>query len=348
LAHFLHPFSVGEEELSSQNSGINESCLVDTMRRNSVAFKFKRRIEMDLVLKQKIFTAFPRLKAFLDDLELKREKDSLAFSQIGLDFSENGIDFLLIKSDGSFPYESDNIDVLIEPKMLVEVSKLLKKAGYSELAEIREPHKFLFRNTRAYDVLPLHIHTRVEWAGTQFVDSQDLWSRSEISSEGGFCFPSPEDCILITVAHLFFENHEVKLADLFKIASRIRDYDLDWDYTIEHSKRLCWDDAFYLSMFLVDLVYESLFGKRMLEQSILSRIRGESHSYVALLQKTMKPFSSEYMPLEIPYNFAVVFLLRRVLCDISSSLSQRLNHLIWIASDVLRRRVLWPNYSAHP
>ena len=203
--------------LWSKIGNIREARIVETLNHNKVALKFERKLERDPALKERFFEAFPSIKVFCHNLNTKIEQNSVAFNHIKRKFSENSIAFILIKSDGSFPYESDNIDVLIKPGMLGSVSKMLRNAGYTELSEIRERHKFLFRNKHAPEVLPLHIHTMVEWEGTEFIDSRDLWRTSRNSDDNEFSVPSPENCILITAAHLFFEDHEIKLGDLSKI-----------------------------------------------------------------------------------------------------------------------------------
>lgn len=320
-------------------NNLDESCLAETISRNKVAVELGKRIEMDGVFKERFLAAFPRVKVLYQELNTKIARDSTAFSQMKDRFSEENIDFILIKSDGSFPYETDNIDVLIKPERLHEVAQLLENVGYSEVVQVREPHKFLFRKTRAHEELPLHIHTRVEWEGTQFINSYELWTRQKISEDcGGFLAPSPEDCILITAAHLFFENHEIKLADLLKIDSRIRNYDLDWNYMFNHVRKLHWDDAFLLTMLLANLVYKNLYGRNMLQQQVPARIEEVNNHWNHLFLKTIKPSSSEVIPLKIPYSIAVLFFLRRIIGDSSLSVTERLQRTAWIAYDVTKRR----------
>jgi len=247
---------------------------------------------------------------------------------------------MLIKSDGSFPYESDNLDILIRPSMLGKVLTLLRKAGYSELPQARERNKYLFRDTHTPEVLPLHIHTQVEWE-ERFLDSAYLWQRSETAcNNGGFSVPSPEDCVLITLAHLFFENHEIKLADLLKITSKLRNCNLNWDYMFGHAKRLHWDDAFCLAISLVNLVHKDLCGKDMLPEKVLSKIGDTNPRYFTLFQRILKPFSSGCAPINIPYNISALFFLLRVLRESDLPLVKRFKHIDRVASNVLRERIV--------
>ena len=341
IAGFLNPLVDNGTDVEDQIKAIDELWLLETLRRNKIGLKFRQRIEVDHGLKERVFSAFPRVKAFLNDLYAKQVKDSFAFNQISDFFFKNGIEFLLIKSDGSFPFESDNIDVLIKPKMLRAVSKLLEQTGYVELADTREPHKFLFRKSHENEILPLHIHTRVEWEGTQFIDSRNLWSRRRVSNGGvEFDVPSPEDCVLITLAHLLFENHEMRLVDLLKLSYMMGSYDLDWDYMLNHSRRLYWDGAFHLTMVLANRMYNDLYGAKLLQKNVIIKIQEAANiGFVNLFEKLVRPSRSACLPLKIPYSIAVLYFRRRVLSDSTLSVAQRLIHTMWVASDVLRRKI---------
>ena len=67
-------------------------------------------------------------------------------------FSNERIENILFKSTGlppSFPYTSDNLDVLIKSNYEEKARKILQKLGYVELRNVEEPRKFLFRKFRA-------------------------------------------------------------------------------------------------------------------------------------------------------------------------------------------------------
>lgn len=347
----LDPLQTGKLDQNRYLTDINESCLVRTLVRNKVAVKFEDRIRKDAVLHKRYFDAFPRLKTFYHEMNARIKRDTLDFGRVNSEFSENRLEFILIKSDGSFPHESDNIDVLIKPGKLGEAARSLRKIGYFEIAQVREPHKFLFRKRQALEELPLHIHTKVEWEGTEFVCSQDLWNRSGISDSGNmFCVPSPEDSIIITTAHLFFENHKITLSDLFKIDSMIRKHNIDWIYMLNHVRKLHWSGAFCLTMFLLNLVYNNLYGRSMLEQGVLSEIQGVSNSCIEVIERVMKPFNSGAEPLKIPYAVAALFFLDRIVRDSSLPFAKRFKHVGWVASDVPKRKrqARWNHCTDYP
>jgi hypothetical protein len=152
--------------------------------------------------------------------------------------------------------------------------------------------------------------------------------------------PSPEDCILITAAHLFFEDHEIKLADLLKINSRIRDFGIDWDYVFEHARRLNWNDAFCLTVLQVNQLCRSLYGRTMLEESILSKMEEVQHGWGGLFRKVMVPFNSASTLLNIPYPVAGFFFLRKVIDDSDSNIAERIKHLGLISYDVIKRNTI--------
>lgn len=337
VAYSLDPFSRGKIDRLKYSDGLNEHDLMETLKMNKVVIKFERSLETTDDFKNQFFQKFPHMKDFYQDIHVAIEKNMREFKRIEDRFRGGNIDFILIKSDGSFPHESDNLDMLIMPEKLAEVVRLLKKEGYQEVVQVREPHKFLFRKTE--NSLALHVHTRVEWEGTQFVDSRYLWSNCRISDGSNrFLVPSPEDCVLITIAHFFFENHEIKLDDLGKIDSCIRNSSIDWDVIFVHVRDKYWYDAFHLAMLLLNSVYNDLYGRNMLGQNVLSRLNGLDNGCCELFLKMMKPFGKGPAPLEIPYAVSGFFFVRRVLRDSRFSLTERTKHVGWVAADIAKRK----------
>ena len=344
VASVLDPLQKDKAASMKHLEDVDQLTLRNTLRKNKVVVSFEKNLETMGPWKDVFFGKFHTLETFYENVHAKIDEDLQEFGRIKDSFSKDNVEFLLIKSDGSFPHESDNIDILIRPEKLGMVARLLKEAGYSEIPRVRESHKFLFRNTNAFKVLPLHIHTRVEWEGTQFIDSRDLWGKSGISrisrGNGGFSIPSPEDCILITAAHLFFEDHEIKLADLLKIDSRIRNFNIDWDYVFERASRFHWNDAFRLTMFQLDQLCDSFYERSMLKEGTLSRMEELDHRWDRLFRKIMVPSDPAWTLLKIPYPVAGFFFLRKVLDDSNSNITERLRHLGLISCDVIKRNTI--------
>jgi hypothetical protein len=315
---------------------LNEQNLVEILKENKVAVRFENSLVGIGISEEELFSKFPLVRAFYDEMHLRIKRDSEEFNRIAGKLRQNSIRFILIKSDGTFPYETDNLDVLVRHGDLKKAVREMKNAGYREIVTVREPHKFLFRNTETS--LAVHLHTRVEWEGTQFVNTDNLWNCSRTPSDyDTFLVPSPEDIVLITTAHFFFENHEITISDLDKIRSSIQKYAIDWNRVLNDARKQCWDDAFLLAMALLDVVNRDLYGDTMLGGDILSRIE-ESNSGFKALMKTAKPFSGHaVIPLKIPYAVPSFFFVRRVLCDPNLSLTGKAKHLNSVASSVVRR-----------
>jgi len=339
IAHVFDCFPSGEIDLSSYLDSLNECNLIEMLKKNKVAVNFERNLETSGVPRKKFLCKFPCIKVFYEGVHAKIEKDLREFDRIKDKFCKDGIEFMLIKSNGLFPYESDNLDILIKPNKLGKVTQILRNAGYSERIRIREPHKFLFRKTSALKELALHIHTRVEWEGTQFVNSKNLWRRRKVAEENNnFFVPSSEDSILITIAHLFFENHEIKLDDLIKVDSCIRKWSIDWDYIFNHAQRLHWGDALHLTLLLLNLKYKDLYRRNMLPDGVLLKMSAH-YRYYKLFLNIMKHFSFGPTLFKIPYIIASLFFVRRVILNINLSLAERLKHLRFIIFDVAKRKI---------
>lgn len=95
-----------------------------------------------------------------------------------------GIAGAMIKSVGlapSFPYRSDNLDVLYRPENVERIRAILCNLGYFELKNVEEPHKYLFRKFHAgRSVSAIHLHAHVGWM-VSFLDEEALWQRCQVS-----------------------------------------------------------------------------------------------------------------------------------------------------------------------
>jgi len=331
--------SESDHQNTSQNllNNFEETSFINTLLHNKVSILFLNKLESNIESQINFYKAFPSLVELNRRMRAKTAKERALFEQVSENLLSNGIGYILIKSDGNFPHESDNVDVIIKPKELRTTTRLLKAAGYSEISQIREPHKFLFRKISDYDALPLHIHTVVEWEGTQFLDSDKLWRRKRNSKgDWSFSIPSPEDCLLITAAHLFFENHEVKLSDIIKVNSIVKNQSFDWSYVFDHSRTLHWGDSFVLTLLLINTAYEKLYRERIFRQDTFSMLQN-AYSYIKLAKGFSSIGKRDFA--EIPYSLSALFFLKRVLGDSNLSIFQRVQHINWIASDIARRRV---------
>ncbi len=180
---------------------------------------------------------------------LRGEQESLnhqraEFAPVKDSLTAEGIPTALIKSAGiapSFPYRSDNVDLLVPLEMGQKAAELLYAQGYVELRNIEEPHKFLFKRfVGGQEVSAIHLHEQVGW-GTGFLVEAWVWERVEASPDDPLVhIPRPEDAFLVTLAHAFYEDKEFKIWDLVKARHCLGAEGFDWDYCARQAAERGW------------------------------------------------------------------------------------------------------------
>lgn len=244
---------------------------------------------------------------------------------------EQGIQCLMLKTAGnypSFPYNSDNIDVLIRPECGEAARDILRRLGYVELRNIEEPFKYLFRKFRAGRcVSAIHVHEHVAWE-VVFVDQQGLWSRMRPADDDPFVnVPSPEDAILINLAHACYENKELRLNDLIRVrhALHMSGEALDWAYMERVAAGRGWLDG----LAFMTLVYASLemrlFGTRSIAAGQLARFERLISTDHAVCRRLAALRSSPKLdlPLNLSYWFCKRLYYRKILADPARGTAQR-------------------------
>jgi thymidylate kinase len=184
------------------------------------------------------------------------------------------IEDALIKSVGrapSFPYTSDNLDVLYRPEDIEKVKTVLRTLGYVELKNVEEPHKYLFYRFHAGRVVSaVHAHAHVGWM-VSFLDEQALWPRRRASLDDSLVtILAPEDALLTTLAHCFYEDKRVSLWDVCKGAQCLRQ-GLDWIEVYRVATWRGWRDGLNMSLLLYAYQEDALYGETLVPQEILRR-----------------------------------------------------------------------------
>ncbi|MBU2009445.1 MAG: nucleotidyltransferase family protein [Chloroflexi bacterium] len=202
----------------------------------------------------------------------KRENDAheALLSSLESDYSgvqaslvNEGISPVLIKAAPAFPYTSDNLDVLVRPEQEAKARLVLTRLGYIELKIAEEPQKFLFARVREGRITSkLHLHTRIGW-GVGFMDEGALWQR--VRPYGATMVPAPEDIVLITVAHSFYENKRFTLTDLMKLRCCAQG-GLDFDYMERVARSRGWGEGLYFCLLLWAHLEERLWGHASLPE----------------------------------------------------------------------------------
>jgi thymidylate kinase len=200
---------------------------------------------------------------------LRAEEESFArqraeFELVRRAWAEEGITAMFIKAAGmlpSFPHTSDNLDVYILPAKEDMARRLLRRLGYVELRNIEEPHKYLFKRFRfGEEVCAVHLHLRLEWS-VSFLHEGQAWERRRPApDDAGFCVPSLEDALLITLAHALYENKCLKLGDVLRVHACLRRGALDWAYIWGTVRSKGWEAGLAFALLAHDKLERVLYA----------------------------------------------------------------------------------------
>ena len=257
-----------------------------------------------------------------------------------------GISDVMIKSVGlapSFPYRSDNLDVLYEPQDVEQVRAILRRLGYVELRNVEEPHKYLFRKFHmGRSVSAIHVHGHVGWM-VSFLDEQRLWQRCKVAGDDPLVtVPATEDALLTTLAHYFYEDKRVALVDVLKVAHCLR-RGVDWDDVYRIAAWRGWRDGLNVSLLLCAYQEYALYGETLVPPVVLERAWHALPSWTraflqrllgagilaALLRGGLEGQASglEQLPLCVPFAFSKVFFYAKLARDPTRTVRRRLKDL---------------------
>lgn len=210
----------------------------------------------------------------------KMRRQQAAFAEIVAAWRGGGIPALFVKAMGplpSFPYVSNNLDVLVPHARQNEARQVVRDLGYVELRHIEEPNKFLFRRFHAGEGNPaaaafdLHIHGRLEWH-TEFVDSAGAFQRAAFAKDCDLALvPAPEDGLLIALAHAAYENKAYKLIELAKFVYAARVLRVDWERVADGAARRGWLKGLWTILVSLSLWEQQLYGISSLPAPVLEQ-----------------------------------------------------------------------------
>jgi thymidylate kinase len=245
-------------------------------------------------------------------------------------FLSQSIRNVLFKSVGlapSFPYTSDNLDVLVRPEHIEPARGVLKDLSFVELRNIEEPQKFLFRKFRGGEsVSAIHLHGQVGW-GVPFMDEESLWAQCRVSPDDPLVLvPSPQDALLITIAHAFYENKSFKLLDLARIRFCLRQGELDFAYMERVARERGWADGLAFCLLLSARLEEWLYDQSLVPQSVRERAEAAVASSPWLRQQleSTTERSAVTFPFRVSFLFGKVLYYRKILADRERPFSTRL------------------------
>ena len=249
-------------------------------------------------------------------------------------WSDEGIDCMLIKSGGlepSFPYLSDNIDILVRPENEEKARKILIKLGYIELRNIEEPQKFLFRKFKGgKSVSAIHLHTQVGWL-VGFMDEKALWQRCRRAPDDDkVLIPSPEDTILITTAHSFYENKRFRLADVARIRECWKHNEINIAYMEKVANKRGWLEGLYFGLLTIALLEKQTWDDvsiplpALLYFGVALKCYRKTHEYYMQLTE-LKKFD---MPFNLSFLFSKKLYYKKIMHDKESHLGEKLFNVV--------------------
>ncbi|MBN1401104.1 MAG: nucleotidyltransferase family protein, partial [Anaerolineae bacterium] len=252
-------------------------------------------------------------------------------------FDQAGIRDVMIKMTGlppSLAYRSDNLDVLVDIAQGPMAREALLGLGYVELRNVEEPHKFLFRKFHhGRSVSAIHLHEFVGW-GTGFMDDREVLARAQRSEDDdAVTIPSPEDGLLITLAHAFFEDKEVKLGDLWKVLHVLRyraasPGDLDWDQMYAQVARRGWLAGLDACLWIWSELEQRLYGEHSFPEPLLRRARERAPAWSKrYLDRRLAPSPEGPQTTSFPFGISFRYSKRhyygKVLADQAISRRQK-------------------------
>jgi len=251
------------------------------------------------------------------------------FERVRLDLEAHGVRTVLFKSTGlfpSFPFLSSNLDVLIDPGKGDLARRRLHALGYTELLNVEEPDKYLFRRFPLDGTLDtFHLHEAVGW-GVPFVDVEDIWAGARPAQDDPeILVPAPREALLITTAHWFYEDKELSLQNLFFVADALRKLDVTLDSVAEAAALRGWSDGFFAGLQVFDDAWRLLFGASALSERdrelVSSRLRRVGHGMRAALGSVSFGGSR---PATVPFLRNKVIYYEKIMRDPARPVGRRL------------------------
>lgn len=234
-----------------------------------------------------------------------------------------GVPCLMIKSAGetpSFPHTSDNIDILVRPEQGVAARDTLRDLGYVEVRNVEEPQKHLFRKFHeGRCVSAIHVHERIAWF-VGFLDDDAVWERSRTAGDDpAITIPSPEDAILINLAHACYENKCYRLIDLYRVrvALEFAGPDLDWGYMEHTTSHRGWRDGWAFMMLVHSALEEALFGESLVPHSRRTSLERLVSPDTAIWKRiqSIRAMDQVDLPIDLHYYLCKRLYYRKILTD---------------------------------
>jgi thymidylate kinase len=259
------------------------------------------------------------------------EEQRYEFVQVKRAWSDAGIASVLFKSGGiapSFPYTSDNVDVLVPRNRTLEARQILLAMGYVWLRNIDEEQKWLFRKFReGRSVSAIHVHGWVGW-DVEFHE-RAIWDGVRQSADDSEAIvPAREDALLINAAHALYENKEIRLYDLEKIRAQWC-AGLDWEYIEGIARSRGWLDGLYFALLVCQKLEHDLFGHCTVPADVVSAWHRGLRDYPlqwAYWQNVRKRGLD--LPFRVSFAFSKLLYYKKIVRDSHDGARKRASNVV--------------------
>lgn len=255
--------------------------------------------------------------ALAEDARTLAEQRS-EFLKVRRAWQDAGIASVLFKSGGlapSFPYTSDNVDVLVPRSRTMQAREILMTQGYVWLRNIDETQKWLFRKFEAgRSVSAIHVHGWVGW-DVEFHEAA-IWDGVRQSADDPeVMVPSREDALLINAAHALYENKEIRLYDLEKIRAQWGD-GADWDYIENIARQRGWLDGLYFALLVCQKLEREMYGYRTVPPDVVKRWSRGLRQYPIQWAYWRKLRGRRFeMPFRVSFAFSKLLYYKKIVRD---------------------------------
>jgi len=160
-------------------------------------------------------------------------------------FNKGSLNYNLFKCEHIFAGANSNLDIIFATtEDYKKAGSILKNKGYLlYLPETVEKYKNMYVKVCNSKLFAVHLHREVAWHNIKIMDKEDLFQR-QITPNKYIVIPSPEDSLLIHVAHILYENFKIRKREIALI-DKILKKNLDWDYINNRAKQIGYHLEFY-------------------------------------------------------------------------------------------------------
>jgi thymidylate kinase len=345
-AYLANPYSTITPSIERELfEGIDTDTLFQVLRRNKVLFRTldqsmssnspssKSNIVRELIASNSFNGSIEKLR-FLKSRILETAES----------FENYQVQFIFLKSLTKLPLDSDNFDILVHDEDLPLACDLLQRMGFVEVTWTKEPYKRLFRKIKgAEDCIAFHLHTKMAWDGIEFVNLSNLWNQCDARKieRVTIRFPSPENHMLITLAHAFFENHSFKLSDLINIAEDAHERKIDWDYIEQWVATDNWRVPFWALLQFQNHLNESIFLEKVFdEKCFVFNSKKTEGAKRRIVQKLVAEFDEKRsLPISIPIFTASKYYVSKIVRSRKLSPYGKLRTIASLSAQYIGRRM---------